>query len=169
MSVAAPPRRGRWRNTDGSVGFFADDVLSNFAGPAIVVEAVQPWSRGQRISQRYRTVEHFFQASKAVRESDHLWVAAAQTPKEAKRRGRRIELRADWEETKYAVMLVGLRGKFTPGSAPGRALLATGTAALREESPYDRVWGTGPDGKGENLLGRALEELRAELRRKEGR
>lgn len=35
-----------------------------------------------------------------------------------------------------------------------------------QDSPYDSFWGIGPDGKGENNLGKALVKLRTELRKR---
>lgn len=43
-------------------------------------------------------------------------------------------------------------------------LLATGDAKLVERTENDAYWGDGGDGSGRNMLGRILEEVRAELR-----
>ncbi|KAL4064045.1 hypothetical protein V8B97DRAFT_1876309 [Scleroderma yunnanense] len=43
-------------------------------------------------------------------------------------------------------------------------LLSTGDAELVEDSAKDAFWGVGPDGKGENQLGKALQRLRTKLR-----
>lgn len=57
-----------------------------------------------------------------------------------------------------------------------RMLLATGDRELVEASPWDRVWGVGFREKdasanrhqwGQNLLGKALEEVRGRLREEE--
>ena len=44
------------------------------------------------------TAEHAFQAAKCVNESDLLEIKAAISPGFAKRLGRQVELRDDWEE-----------------------------------------------------------------------
>ncbi|KIM61277.1 hypothetical protein SCLCIDRAFT_913776 [Scleroderma citrinum Foug A] len=43
-------------------------------------------------------------------------------------------------------------------------LLSTGDAELVEDSDKDAFWGVGPDGKGGNQLGKALQRLRTKLR-----
>lgn len=57
-------------------------------------------------------------------------------------------------------------------------LLATGESELVEASPMDRIWGVGFTEKdaganrhrwGQNLLGKALMEVRARLREEEGK
>jgi ribA/ribD-fused uncharacterized protein len=83
----------------------------------------------------------------------------------AKHAGRQTELRPDWEQVKYQVMLCGLRGKFA--LEPYRSvLLLTHPRPLAEDSPTDFVWGCrdahgGHNGR--NLLGLALMHVREEL------
>jgi ribA/ribD-fused uncharacterized protein len=115
------------------------------------------------VTMRYRTVEHFYQASKASTETEHLHIAGAGKAKEAKRRGRAVDLRPGWEEVRYEVMLIGLRAKFAPDSESAKFLLGTGERGIREENPFDEIWGTGRDGSGLNLLGKALVEVRTRL------
>jgi N-glycosidase YbiA len=140
---------------------FRGGPLSNFAVSPF--EAPDPHT-GQR--RRYRTVEHFFQAHKAIDAAGHAAVADAPTPREAKRQGRRVALREDWEEVKQQVMLDGLRRKFALPRFR-EVLLATGDRPIMEDSRYDFEWGArDADGGwgGQNLLGRLLEQVRAELR-----
>jgi N-glycosidase YbiA len=42
-------------------------------------------------------------------------------------------------------------------------LLATGDALLVENSPTDAYWGCGANGKGVNMLGKILMEVRSKL------
>jgi ribA/ribD-fused uncharacterized protein len=63
-------------------------------------------------------------------------------------------------------MSKALRAKFA-APALKTLLLSTGERPLVEDSPYDRYWGAGKDGRGKNRLGALLMELRDELR-KEG-
>ena len=83
----------------------------------------------------------------------------------AKQAGRQTELRPDWEQVKYEVMLHALAGKFA--LEPYRSgLLLTHPHPLAEDSPTDFVWGArDPDGGygGQNLLGLALMRVRDEL------
>lgn len=120
----------------------------------------------------YPTVEHYFQAWKATTERDHGWVVMARTPRQAKRRGREIELRSDWESIKVAVMRSALALKF-PVDAMNEfsvMLLATGERMLIEGNHWgDQTWGAAYDGalfhtrSGSNLLGVLLMERRGAL------
>jgi N-glycosidase YbiA len=134
--------------------------LSNFVGGPLALP--HPFT-GEPTA--YATVEHYFQACKATDAVAHDRVRTAPTPKEAKRRGRAVALRHDWEDVKRDVMLTALRAKFQD-PALRELLLATGTRTIGEDSPYDHEWGIrdrrGGYG-GQNLLGQALMRVRAEL------
>lgn len=114
----------------------------------------------------WRTVEHYFQATKfhdaAYRES----IRQCAKPKQAKALGmtRAVPLRADWDDVKDAVMLAAVRVKFTTHAGPRALLLSTGAARIVENAPMDAYWGCGPDGQGLNRLGAILMQVRAELR-----
>jgi predicted NAD-dependent protein-ADP-ribosyltransferase YbiA (DUF1768 family) len=85
------------------------------------------------------------------------------TPAEAKREGRKLKLRPDWEDVKIDVMYELLRSKFKLYDLADR-LIKTGDSRLEEGNTWgDRVWGT-VDGVGENNLGRLLMIVRSELR-----
>src|SRR5262245_48472013 len=56
--------------------------------------------------------EHFYQAAKCRRWSDFETVLNAPTPGAAKRLGRTVWLRDDWEQRKLIVMRVALACKF---------------------------------------------------------
>lgn len=61
-------------------------------------------------------------------------------------------------------MTRGLREKFKDPELR-KILLSTGKKELIENSPYDKYWGIGPNGKGKNRLGVLLMELRTGLKR----
>jgi len=113
------------------------------------------------------TSEHYFQAQKlsdeAAREAIRL---TADSPMEAARMGRSRgqPLRPDWEAVKVDVMRGAVWAKFSQHPDLGRTLLATGNATLVEHTPRDAFWGDGGDGRGRNMLGRILVEVRGRLR-----
>ena len=110
----------------------------------------------------YPTVEHAFQAAKTSDPEARRKVREASTPGGAKRIGRRVRLRADWESVKVGVMTGLLRLKFADPEL-GALLLATGARELIEENSWnDRFWGT-TGGVGRNELGQALMVVRAEI------
>lgn len=89
----------------------------------------------------YRTAEHVFNAMKAVDYSDRRYVADAITPTEAKRRGREITLRQDWDKVKYAFMRDILYAKFNTPTTK-QLLLSTDNAILVEGNTWhDQIWG----------------------------
>ncbi|KAG6374827.1 hypothetical protein JVT61DRAFT_4212 [Boletus reticuloceps] len=74
------------------------------------------------------------------------------------------EVRPDWLRVRVDMMDLVLWHKFTQNDHLKQELLSTGEAELVEDSDKDAFWGVGPDGKGENQLGKALQRLRAKLR-----
>ncbi len=114
------------------------------------------------------TVEHYFQAQK-FSGADHAdyraRIRSSRSPKDAKTLGqtRKVPIRPDWDEVKEDVMREALRRKFANPTLRD-LLLATKNRPLIENSPFDRYWGAGKDGRGLNRLGVLLVELRAELR-----
>ena len=137
-----------------TIGSFAGPYrfLSNFWSCAVVLDG-----------HSYRTVEHAFQAAKTDDRDERRRIRNEQDAAGAKRRGKRVALREDWEQVKLEVMKGLLRQKF--GTEPLKSkLLKTGKATLIEGNWWgDKYWGV-CDGKGENHLGRLLMEIREELR-----
>lgn len=85
-------------------------------------------------------------------------------PQSAKRLGRSVLLRPDWEEIKYDVMYQVCKAKFQQNPDLGQKLLKTGNAELIEGNTWgDRIWGV-CKGIGENNLGKTLMRVRDELR-----
>lgn len=111
----------------------------------------------------YPTVEHAFQAAKTQNRAQRERVRLCSTPGLAKKAGRVVTLRPEWEEVKIAVMFFLLLRKFEPGSILAERLLATGDAYLEEGNWWgDRFWGV-CDGEGSNWLGICLMGIRQSL------
>lgn len=112
--------------------------------------------------ESYPTVEHAFQAAKSLDVDERKKIRDAKTPKEAKRLGRKVNLRHDWEEIKFTVMYFLVAQKFN--QEPFRSLLeSTENLPIYEDSPFDKVWGTGEKGgigTGKNALGFILMNIR---------
>lgn len=139
--------------SEGPFDFYGGP-LSNFAYSPITVDV--GWG-----TQEYPTVEHAFQAAKATTDWQHHTVRKVNGPAFAKKMGRQIQLRQDWEEVKYDIMLTCLRAKFRIPHYK-RELRLTDHREIREDSPTDFVWGH--RNGGQNLLGKALMQVRDELR-----
>ena len=115
----------------------------------------------------YPTVEHYYQSEKTLLPSEWTTIMDCPSPKEAKFAGYHLTLRSDWEDIKDKIMLEGLRAKFTQHPDLQEKLLATGNAILHEDSPWDKYWGYAK-GKGLDMLGKLLYQVRAEIRLSKG-
>lgn len=110
----------------------------------------------------FPTVEHAFQAAKSERREDWIAIAALPTAGKAKRAGRKVQLREDWEQLKVEIMTELVRRKFQNPDLR-QQLLATGDQELVEGNTWnDRFWGV-CKGKGENHLGKILMFVRRRL------
>lgn len=144
------------------------DYFDSFEGPneyAFLSNFYQ--SPIRMLGMKFPTGEHAFQALKATREGQFTGIRKAKSPGEAKGRGRKCELRPDWEAIKYDVMTMVVRAKFNPTSVLADELIGTGDALLIEGTYWgDTVWGVDLRQKGyqgNNWLGRILMARRAEL------
>lgn len=119
--------------------------LSNFYPSIVVYDNVYP------------TVEHFFQAMKTKDTSIREAFALLPTPGDAKKLGRKLTLREDWEQMKFDVMELGLRKKFSDPDLAKR-LVETYPHDLIEGNWWnDKIWGICfKTNEGENHLGRIL-------------
>jgi len=111
-----------------------------------------------------RTSEHAFQAMKSTNREDFLYVIEAESPGQAKRRGRKIECRADWRDVKIKIMFDIVKCKFDQNTDIKAKLLTTRSDYLIEDNNWqDKEWGmTKENGKwvGRNALGKILMVLR---------
>lgn len=110
----------------------------------------------------YPSSEHAYQAAKTLDLEERQLFLGAVTAGQAKRLGRRITIRKDWEAVKLEVMAAILYDKFTRHPELKQKLLDTGGAELIEGNSWgDRFWGV--DGSGQNQLGKVLMALREAL------
>lgn len=127
--------------------------LSNFYPAEVMFEEVL-----------YPTVEHAYQAAKTLRTDMRLRIRDQATPGGAKREGREVVLREDWDYIKVDIMQDLVFKKFTTHSDLREKLLATGDAELVEINHWhDTFWGM-CNKIGANRLGRILMKVRGDLR-----
>ena len=121
----------------------------------------------------YPTNEHFFQAMKTLNVEERRVIANCRTPGQAKRMGRKVTLRPDWEDVKVAIMKEGLYRKFSDEQLADW-LLETGNHELVEGNDWcDQTWGScnclkHKNVPGKNLLGKLLMEVREEIKKERG-
>jgi len=115
------------------------------------------------------TSEHYFQAQKFGDPAYREKIRRTAPPMEAALlgRSRRQRLRRDWESVKDGVMRKAVLAKFTQHESLRQLLLSSGDAKLVEHTGNDSYWGDGGDGKGRNMLGHILMEVREQLRRED--
>jgi ribA/ribD-fused uncharacterized protein len=140
--------------------------MSNFYPSTFNAEGIEMKSSEQYFMWRKALTMGDKEIAEKILESD--------TPDEAKALGRKVKGYDDelWSKVSYDIMVEGLRYKFRQNRKLARALLATYGEELAEAAKYDKKWGIGLTPKqardgakwnGQNLLGKALMQVRSEL------
>ena len=142
------------------LGFFDDyRFLSNFHEHPEVKITISGFAG---LPIECKNVEAAFAASKTIDIEERTRIAESKTPGEAKKMGRAVTLRPDWEAVKIDVMLELLTQKFSHPYY--RDLLkATGDAYLEETNLWGDHWWGVCYGVGENHLGKLLMQIREVL------
>ena len=126
--------------------------LSNFFTVPVTYEGIT-----------YANNEAAFQAAKTLSQKIRQEFANL-PPNEAKKKGRAVTLRENWDVIKYDIMYNIVLAKFTQNPELKAKLLATGNELLEEGNNWgDKIWGT-VNGVGHNNLGKILMRIRDELR-----
>lgn len=126
------------------------EFLSNFYYNPITVNGV-----------RFMTNENAFQAQKCPERASEF---VELTPGKAKRHGRTVKLREDWNRIRLDLMYELNRRKFTENDYLRAQLLKTGDRELIEGNYWnDTFWGV-CKGTGQNHLGKILMRIRHEIR-----
>jgi len=117
----------------------------------------------------FPTAEHAYQAGKARKEEVREWILSAPTPGLVAMAAHGLytwDIVPDWSQIKYDRMRKVLRAKFTQHDDLRKILLSTGDARIveagRVANAVNCTWGE-VNGKGKNMLGVLLMDLRAEL------
>ena len=126
--------------------------LSNFYESPVIYEGIT-----------YLNNEAAFQAQKTLTNKERLAFSML-NPSQAKKLGRSVSLRSDWEDIKIDIMYNICKAKFTQNETLKTKLLKTGDATLIEGNTWgDKIWGQ-VNGVGENNLGKILMRIREELK-----
>lgn len=129
------------------------DYLSNFYSCPVEYDGLT-----------YQNTEAAFQAAKCVDRNEREKFVSL-SPGQAKKLGRKVDLREDWETVKIDVMRDVLKSKFSLNFELREKLIATNDVELIEGNHWnDRFWGV-CRGKGQNHLGKLLMELREILKK----
>ena len=115
----------------------------------------------------YPTLEHAFQASKTLNHTDRERIINAPTPRDAKKIGREVTLREDWEFVKVNIMGSLLQAKFSEPWLAKKLLETQNKELVEGNSWHDQIWGNCTCGEarckepGENHLGKLLMQVRS--------
>ena len=115
------------------------------------------------IDEWYPSVENAYQAAKMKHPTDRKAFVNIKAS-EAKKLGKILVMKPNWDELKLGVMHSLVLEKFKTHDDLRKRLAATEDAELQEGNWWgDRYWGT-VNGEGENHLGKILMRVRDELR-----
>lgn len=128
------------------------DFLSNFYPSDVVMEL-----NGKTYT--FPNVECAFQAHKCLDKAEEFLNLSGL---QAKRYGKKVPLRSDWEEIKDNVMYECLKSKFTGNPELLEKLKAVDEPISETNNWHDYYWGV-CNGKGKNVLGILLERIKSEI------
>ena len=121
--------------------------------------------------RKYLTAEHAYQAGKARKKEVQEWILSAPKPSLVAMAAHGLytwDIAPNWSRIKFDRMRLVLRAKFSQHDDLRQLLLSTGNARLVEAGSVDnavnRTWGK-INGKGLNMLGVLLMDIRSELRK----
>lgn len=124
--------------------------LSNFSDSKIILNDIT-----------FNNAEAAFQSFKNLTKQKQF---VELNPSIAKRKGRHIKLRHDWDNIKDDVMYQVVKAKFEQNEELKKKLLDTRDEYLEESTTWkDAYWGT-YNGRGKNKLGKILMRVRSELK-----
>lgn len=120
----------------------------------------------------FQTAEHAYQAGKPRKKEVRDWVLSAPSPSLVAMAAHGLyvwDVTPDWSKIKFDRMRGVLQAKFSQHQDLLELLLSTGSARLVEvgktNNAVNRLWGE-VNGKGKNMLGILLMEVRADLAKK---
>ena len=118
--------------------------------------------------KRWKSVEHYFQAAKTDDPKEKLLIQNASTPAIAKKLSKKVKMRKEWDNIKVDVMRKALKMKFDQNKKIRDNLLSTYDCYIIEGNNWgDTFWGE-VNGRGLNVLGKLLMELRDYYMKKDG-
>lgn len=131
------------------------------------------WNEIEHEGIVYPTNEHFFQAMKTLDNDERRQIANCLTPGQAKRMGRRVALRSDWESVKEDVMFLGLCLKFADEQLADWLLETSDEELVEGTTWHDNEWGNCSCPKcinieGKNKLGKLLMRVRDMIKEERG-
>ena len=129
-----------------------------------------------KIGNKYCCAEQYMMVMKAIMFDKNMVnaIMLETVPGKIKRLGRKIKNfnQAEWDEAKFDLVVKGNYYKFSQNPELKQIIMATGNKILVEAAKHDKIWGIGYNSYeaptdtrlwGQNLLGKALMEVRTKL------
>ena len=112
------------------------------------------------------SLEHYYQGMKFEDPEIREQVRNAPDPSGAARLAgqHKKKIRKDWRKLKQTYMTRGAYIRCRTHPEVARALLQTADSIIVESSQFDYFWGCGRDGRGDNVFGRILMEVRERIK-----
>jgi ribA/ribD-fused uncharacterized protein len=146
-------------------GFFGDyRFLSNFHRCPIFFDGFE-WPSTEHAYMAAKCVYHGTGPDRVYYDETDYKDIIKMSCKEVKDWGQTVEMRPDWENVKYGVMLQVNLDKYIRNRNLQSKLIQTGDRALIEANSWgDQIWGFDvKNNKGENMLGNVLMTVRDHL------
>ena len=146
------------KETEDAVYFYTPTfyALDNFSAHVVKI-----WGK------KFQTSEHAYQWKKFADVSAGIadQIFSAGSPGETKKIADANKAKVDpsFHERKFEIMEEILRAKTLQHEKVQSILRATGSKEIIENSPTDAVWGIGPEGNGQNMLGTIWMKIRRDL------
>ena len=112
----------------------------------------------------YKSSEHAYIAAKTTDDNIRAYVSAQSTPSAAKKVGRSIPLRENWNDSRINYMRIILESKFGDYGLRDKLDATKGYELIEGNTWGDTFWGQ-CDGKGQNNLGKLLMSIRDDITR----
>ena len=149
------PGNGFNKETEDAIYFYTPVfyALDNFSA-----HIVEIWGK------KFQTSEHAYQWKKFEDSNPKIAerIFAATSPNEVKKisDAHKSDTPPTFHNSKIEIMEEILRAKAAQQEKVRRILKESGHKTIIENSPIDSFWGAGPDGKGENALGKLWMKVR---------
>lgn len=131
------------------------EFLSNFYPSTIILNG-----------KKYPTVEHAYQSSKTLDVETIDLIRRSSTPGDAKKLGRAVILRKDWNDVKLDIMRNLIYKKFENPFLRHMLLQTRNHELINENRWNDKFFGV-TNGVGENWLGKILQEVRLQAQKED--
>jgi ribA/ribD-fused uncharacterized protein len=137
--------------------------LSNFIGGSVILTDPDGTPR------TYKTVEHAYQAAKTMDLEERAHIRTLDRPSQAKKYGKSVTLRPNWQDVRLDIMEVLVRQKFQLPGFKSQLLKIDGDI-IESNRWHDQFWGdcwctyyVECRTPGQNHMGKILMKIRDEL------